>query len=309
MIVTSGLDLGSRLAQKVGIALNGLSIKQQEGSNPWKSPAYASNISWKSWDTCSNPSESSDTDPIHVWVGNLPESVTEADLAAFFTSVPSIVRIKLTTNRPDKRPCAFLSVGDTDSLEAALRLCGERLHGNRIKVEYDPSRAKKEFGNSGFKQRSRFVQGLTFSSYPCLSSVFVRQEKNELVKSPMLPASSELQVASWESPPRQNTRFQSGAVWDKGFNNSGHRGLGWETSMVKGQFTKKTPSCSNLPAQQWLNNGGGESAWGGQRVWANDGISKHALNRPLFSAGQVNFGNGGNYMSWQQQESSSWQSF
>ncbi|KAJ3381751.1 hypothetical protein HDU92_005144, partial [Lobulomyces angularis] len=116
-------------------------------------------LSGSSWETATDSSGFDSENGITIWVGNLPEVVNETDIRNFFRNIP-ILRIKMTTNRPDKRPCAFVDVADTDALEAALRLGGERLHGVRLKVEYDPSRLKKEFG---FKGRA--------NSYPSLSAV------------------------------------------------------------------------------------------------------------------------------------------
>ncbi|KAJ3092844.1 hypothetical protein HK102_001669 [Quaeritorhiza haematococci] len=85
---------------------------------------------------------SSGSTPMTVWVGNLPEDVTEADLHEFFRNVP-ILSIRLPNALPDKRPCAYVDVADADALERVLKLGGERLHGTRLKIEYDPSRMKK----------------------------------------------------------------------------------------------------------------------------------------------------------------------
>ncbi|KAI9209017.1 uncharacterized protein BJ171DRAFT_173914 [Polychytrium aggregatum] len=76
-----------------------------------------------------------------LWVGNLHESVTEQDLIDFFKNSP-ILRIRLSNN-PDTRPCAYVDVPDQSALEKVLRLSGERLHGTRLKIEYDPCRIKK----------------------------------------------------------------------------------------------------------------------------------------------------------------------
>lgn len=77
-----------------------------------------------------------------LWVGNLSEHVTEQDLKEFFKNSP-ILRIKLCVNNPETRPCAFVDVADSVALDRVLRLSGERLHGVRLKIEYDPSRLRK----------------------------------------------------------------------------------------------------------------------------------------------------------------------
>ncbi|KAJ1558609.1 hypothetical protein HK096_009086, partial [Nowakowskiella sp. JEL0078] len=59
-----------------------------------------------------------------IWVGNLPENITEDDVRVFFRGI-SILRIKMSAKRADKRPCAYIDLPDSDCLEKALRLSGE----------------------------------------------------------------------------------------------------------------------------------------------------------------------------------------
>ncbi|KAJ3032041.1 UNVERIFIED_CONTAM: hypothetical protein HDU68_008074 [Siphonaria sp. JEL0065] len=96
-------------------------------------------------DTMSDMTEVSELDTIGictVLVGNFPDETTEAELKAKFRSV-NILRCKIVNNkRADRRPFAFLDVKEADR-DLVLRMNGERFHGAKLKVEYDPSRLEK----------------------------------------------------------------------------------------------------------------------------------------------------------------------
>ncbi|KAJ3290680.1 hypothetical protein HK104_006594 [Borealophlyctis nickersoniae] len=95
------------------------------------------------WDSRSAASDDIDAPTLGMtlWVGNLPDALTEDDLRLFFRAVP-VLRVKIHDNRPDRRPCAYVDVPDQAALDKALKLSGERLLGSRLKVEYNPSKLK-----------------------------------------------------------------------------------------------------------------------------------------------------------------------
>ncbi|KAJ3411229.1 hypothetical protein HDV05_002573 [Chytridiales sp. JEL 0842] len=76
-----------------------------------------------------------------LWIGNLPEGAKEDDLRNFFRNHP-VLRIAMSKPKPDKRPCAYAEVRSED-MDRVLKLSGERLFGQRLKVEYDPNRLQK----------------------------------------------------------------------------------------------------------------------------------------------------------------------
>ncbi|KAJ3034840.1 hypothetical protein HDV00_004603 [Rhizophlyctis rosea] len=83
-----------------------------------------------------------------VWVGNLPDGTTEEELRVHFRNVP-VLRIRLSDDEPDKRPCAYVDVEDQFALDKVLKLSGERLRGTRLKIEYDPNRLKRQKEKDG----------------------------------------------------------------------------------------------------------------------------------------------------------------
>lgn len=101
--------------------------------------------------------QSNNNEGIIIWVGNLSDNTTEKDLRAFFRLI-KVTSLRLVTGNPDKRPCAFVEVPDTETMERALRLSGERCNGNRLRVEYDPSKVR------GLKRRTLSVPTSSSSS-------------------------------------------------------------------------------------------------------------------------------------------------
>ncbi|TPX37215.1 hypothetical protein SmJEL517_g00991 [Synchytrium microbalum] len=109
------------------------------------------------WETDSDDSEGSwdpPTGSMTVWVGNLPEDVTDEDVVTFFKNIP-IMRVKISSRRPDRRPTAYVDVPHADALERVLRCSGERIRGSRLKIEYDPTRLAKIRDARASKRESR----------------------------------------------------------------------------------------------------------------------------------------------------------
>ncbi|KAI9353707.1 hypothetical protein BDR26DRAFT_12271 [Obelidium mucronatum] len=77
-----------------------------------------------------------------VLVGNFPDETTEEELMSRFRHI-NILRCKIVNNKKaDRRPFAFVDVKEMDR-DLVLRMNGERFHGAKLKVEYDPSRLEK----------------------------------------------------------------------------------------------------------------------------------------------------------------------
>ncbi|KAJ3122990.1 hypothetical protein HK098_002286 [Nowakowskiella sp. JEL0407] len=182
------------------------------------------------WDLTSETSKDAVThEAMTIWVGNLPEDVTEDDLRVFFRGI-TIIRIKMSAKRADKRPCAYIDLPDAECLEKALRLSGERLHGSRLKVEYDPSRlksqVKKDQNASGtdFGWNAKSKSDFSISkNIPKVdqdtdsASDKTRISPNAVAqKSEPNTSTSKTLATTWDSPPRYvGTSFNSGANWDQ----------------------------------------------------------------------------------------------
>jgi len=203
--VTNSPNLGSGLKppsstvqqqqQQQGVNGRGyVKLEDDNSSSALKAP-LSNNFFSKSnegeWDAGSDISDGIETElsnPLSVWVGNLPEEATENDLRNFFRPIP-FYNLKIFGRNSDRRPWAFLDVTDHEILEKALRLSGEvniyillsfyrktdyfllfffcfgkkndlnypklylinilpsfsfqRLFGQRLKVEYDPTRLRR----------------------------------------------------------------------------------------------------------------------------------------------------------------------
>ncbi|TPX47192.1 hypothetical protein SeMB42_g01446 [Synchytrium endobioticum] len=123
------------------------------------------------WETDSDDSEGSWEPPpgtMTVWVGNLPEDVTEEDVVTFFKSIP-ILRVKISSKRPDRRPTAYVDIPHADALERVLRCSGERIRGARLKIEYDPTRlAKIRDARTAKREARRQIRTASVESTPVI---------------------------------------------------------------------------------------------------------------------------------------------
>ncbi|ORY42381.1 hypothetical protein BCR33DRAFT_309152 [Rhizoclosmatium globosum] len=110
-----------------------------------KSVTDTSTIFKTEFDTLSDMTEVSEMEATGistVLVGNFPDETTEAELKYRFRNV-NILRCKIVNNKKaDRKPFAFLDVKECDR-DAVLKMNGERFHGLKLKVEYDPSRLEK----------------------------------------------------------------------------------------------------------------------------------------------------------------------
>ncbi|KAJ3403978.1 hypothetical protein HDU80_003444 [Chytriomyces hyalinus] len=97
------------------------------------------------FDTLSDVTETSEMEGIAVCtvlVGNFPDETTETELKARFRGV-NVLKCKIVNNKKaDRRPFAFMEVKECDR-DVILKMNGERFHGLKLKVEYDPSRLEK----------------------------------------------------------------------------------------------------------------------------------------------------------------------
>ncbi|KAI8803553.1 hypothetical protein BJ742DRAFT_777162 [Cladochytrium replicatum] len=220
-----------------------------------------------------------------VWVGNLPEDVTEEDVRGFFRGI-QLMRVKVSAKRSDKRPCAYIDIADAENLERALRLSGERMRGSRLKIEYDPSRLKS-YGKKD-SNRSMRPTDLTINTQPAARdrSVPLRLQTSasgtgeagngtQSGLSIAVPAGwnipstgngSGAGTHSWDSPPRpNNSSFSTGLNWDKPNDTSAPaqpNALGWNDGTSSHNPIKSTirsssvgPSPGGAFGGQWPRSG------------------------------------------------------
>ncbi|KAJ3230535.1 hypothetical protein HDU81_004445 [Chytriomyces hyalinus] len=97
------------------------------------------------FDTLSDVTETSEMEGVAVCtvlVGNFPDETTETELRTRFRGV-NVLKCKIVNNKKaDRRPFAFMEVKECDR-DLILKMNGERFHGLKLKVEYDPSRLEK----------------------------------------------------------------------------------------------------------------------------------------------------------------------
>ncbi|KAI8809463.1 hypothetical protein BJ742DRAFT_771272 [Cladochytrium replicatum] len=204
-----------------------------------------------------------------IWVGNLPEDVTEEDLRGFFRGI-QLMRVKVSGKRSDKRPCAYIDISDAENLEKALRLSGERMRGSRLKIEYDPSRLKS-YGKKD-SNRSMRPTDLTINTQPAVrdrsvpprlqTSASGTGEGGNGTQSGLsiavpagwnIPSTGNGSGAgnhSWDSPPRRNnSSFSTGLNWDKPNDTSAPAQpstLGWNDSTSSHNPLKSTIRSSSV---------------------------------------------------------------
>lgn len=100
-----------------------------------------------------------DADVPEVFVGNLPQGVTEEEVSEFFGSCGEIVKVRILGAA---RPNAFLQFASQDGVNASLELNGNDFNGNTIGVEV--ARKKGGAPATGGKGVSCFIGNLSFNS-------------------------------------------------------------------------------------------------------------------------------------------------
>ena len=87
-----------------------------------------------------------------LYIGNLPFSVTEAELQAAFESHGSVESVNVITDRETGRPrgFAFVEMDDASAADAAMRaLDGSDFGGRNLKVNEAKERQRSGGGNFG----------------------------------------------------------------------------------------------------------------------------------------------------------------
>jgi RNA recognition motif-containing protein len=94
-----------------------------------------------------------------LYIGNLPFSVTEADLQAAFESHGSVESVNVITDRETGRPrgFAFVEMEDASAADAAIRaLDGSDFGGRSLKVNEAKERQRGGGGGGGFGRDNRY---------------------------------------------------------------------------------------------------------------------------------------------------------
>ncbi|KAI9356004.1 hypothetical protein DFJ73DRAFT_251171 [Zopfochytrium polystomum] len=96
-----------------------------QAQTQWPTTTKGDRSNWESGSNWSSDADSfaPEAGVSTLWVGNFKDETTLEDLKGFFRSI-SFVRIRLSKNSPDKRPCAYVDILEED-MERALRLSGE----------------------------------------------------------------------------------------------------------------------------------------------------------------------------------------
>ena len=89
-----------------------------------------------------------------LYVGNLPFSATEEDIAAKFASCGTVESAKLITDRDTGRPrgFGFVEMANADAARAIQALNGKDMNGRALKV----NEAQERSGNRGGGRPRRF---------------------------------------------------------------------------------------------------------------------------------------------------------
>jgi len=85
-----------------------------------------------------------------IYVGNLPFSATEEEVAEFFAAYGPVERVKIITDRETGRPrgFCFVTLGDESKVkEAAEALDGQELGGRALRV--NPAEPREPRGGGG----------------------------------------------------------------------------------------------------------------------------------------------------------------
>ncbi len=87
-----------------------------------------------------------------LYVGNLPFSVTEAELTKMFSGVGQVSRTTIVTDRETGRPRGFAFVemaSDADAAAAVKGLDGQALGGRQMQVNIARPREERSGGGGG----------------------------------------------------------------------------------------------------------------------------------------------------------------
>mmetsp|Transcript_51954 Transcript_51954/g.96100 ORF Transcript_51954/g.96100 Transcript_51954/m.96100 type:complete len:676 (-) Transcript_51954:23-2050(-) len=88
-----------------------------------------------------------------VWIGGLPHDATEDVVRSLFERCGDIKEIRLDKSRKSGTPFCHVEYNETDAVDKAIRLSGERLNGAKIRVDFADNR--RSDGGGGGKGKGR----------------------------------------------------------------------------------------------------------------------------------------------------------
>jgi len=84
-----------------------------------------------------------------VWIGGLPHDATEEVVQSLFERCGDIKEIRLDRSRKSGTPFCHVEYSETDAVDKAIRLSGERLNGAKIRVDFADNRRSDGGGGKG----------------------------------------------------------------------------------------------------------------------------------------------------------------
>lgn len=84
-----------------------------------------------------------------VWIGGLPEDCTEDAVIALFERCGEIRETRLDRSKRSGTFFCHVEFAETEAVDRAIRLSGERLNGSRIRVDFAENRLKGDSGGKG----------------------------------------------------------------------------------------------------------------------------------------------------------------